>query len=210
MSGAGPSASRVSKLQGDPALLRQRIDLSGAAASCIEGAESAAAMLECLVAADFLAEAVKLLAHALPKREAIWWACMCARHTAPPDLPAVETEAAAVAEAWVRRPTEEARRVAFNVAEKSRFGGAESWAAMAAFWSGGSMAPVGQPEVPPAPHLCGLAVAGSVTLASVRDRPERREARLRRFVASGREIAEGGNGRLPHEDAQEATAEGPA
>ena len=71
---------------------------------------------------------------------------------------------------------------------------------MGAFWSGGSMAPEGQPVVPPAEHLTGVAVAGAVVLAAVRLRPERQEGRFLRFLDSAREIAGGGAGRIPVEE----------
>jgi hypothetical protein len=61
------------------------------------------------------------------------------------------------------------------------------------------MAPEGQPAVPPQPHFTGLAVAGVVALAAVRGDVTRRDARLRRFLESGRNIAVGGPGRLPAE-----------
>jgi hypothetical protein len=50
--------------------------------------------------------------------------------------------------------------------------------------------------VPPAPHLTGTAVAGSVNLAAVRGDPLRCDARLARFLESARDIASGGAGRL--------------
>ncbi len=56
-----------------------------------------------------------------------------------------------------------------------------------------------QPAVPPAPHLTGTAVAGSVALAAVRGDVARRDARLHQFLESGRNIATGGLGRLPAE-----------
>jgi hypothetical protein len=105
------------------------------------------------------------------------------------------------AEEWVRKQTDEIRRAAFAHAERGGFGTAEAWAAVAAFWSGDSMAPPDQPKVPPGPHLGSTAAAGSIALASVRTHPDRREARARRFLESGRDIAGGGAGRLPPEDA---------
>jgi hypothetical protein len=41
-----------------------------------------------------------------------------------------------------------------------------------------------------------VAIAGSIMLAAVRTKPERAEARHRRFLESGRDIAAGGAGRL--------------
>jgi hypothetical protein len=79
--------------------------------------------------------------------------------------------------------------------------GPDAWAGVAAFWSGESLMPVGSALVPPPPHLTGVAVAGAVALSSVRLTPKRQAARLAAFVASAREIASGGPGRLPAESA---------
>lgn len=195
----GPNPATSKLKVDDLAELRRRIDPAADAAALIADAGDAAAMLDRLADRGFLAEAARLVAHALPRREAVWWACMCARHTAPPDLPKAESDALEAAEHWVRRPTDEARRAGFAAAQLAGFGGAEAWTAVAAFWSGGSMAPLGQPDVLPAAHLAGTAVAGSVALAAVRHHPARRPVRLARFVQSARHIAAGGDGRLPPE-----------
>jgi hypothetical protein len=63
------------------------------------------------------------------------------------------------------------------------------------------MSPEGQPVVPPGEHLTGVAVAGAVVLAGVRIRPQDTNARLSRFLASARDIAQGGAGRMPVEQA---------
>ena len=191
----------MSKLKvADRAGLRACIGLSAAAAAAIAADGSETEMLDRLVASGFLAEATRLIAHALPKREAVWWACMCAEHTARPASDKPEGKAIAAAEHWVRAQTDEARRAAFATAQETGFDTPGAWAAVAAFWSGGSMAPPGQPVVPPAAHLTGTAVAGAVALAAVRPHPGRRDARLRRFIDSGRDIAAGGPGRLPPEE----------
>ena len=157
--------------------------------------------LDRLEGAGYLTEATRLVAHALPKREAVWWACMCAGHTAPADLPAADRVAREAAEDWVRQQTDRSRRIAWDRAQAGGSGTPEAWAAIAAFWSGDSMSPEGQPAVPPAAHLAGTAAAGAVALASVRGDVTRREERLRRFLESGRNIAAGGPGRLPAETA---------
>ena len=137
-----------------------------------------------------------MVAHALPKREAVWWACMCARG-APPDAAQTAEDVAALtaAEAWVRRPEEALRRAAMAAAEAARFRSTEAWAAVGAFWSGGSMAPEGQPAVPPPDHLTGVAVSGAVVLAAVRAEVNTHAARLGRFLAGARDIGLGGAGR---------------
>ena len=138
----------------------------GGAAS--QGCTEASEALDRLEAGGFLVEATRLVAHALPKREAVWWACMCVSHTAPADLPAADRAAREAAEDWVRQQTDKARRMAWERAQAGGCRTPEAWAAVAAFWSGESMSPEGQPAVPPAPHLCGQAAAGAVALAAVR------------------------------------------
>jgi hypothetical protein len=180
-----------------PGLL-DRVAAGPAALAAMAGATGSAEAIERLAAAGFLAEAATLAAHALPKREAVWWACMCARHAAP-----AAAEAARLAvlrdavETWVRRQTDQARRAAFDLAQAGGLDSPEAWAAMGAFWAGESIAPRAVPTVAPAPHLTGTAVAGAINLAAVRGDPLRRDARLARFLDSARDIAAGGAGRLP-------------
>lgn len=180
--------------------IRPRVGLSTDAAMVLTNVTQVPDALQRLEAGGFLVEAARLVAHALPKREAVWWACMCAVHTAPPDLPENDRLARELAEEWVRQQTDKPRRDAMAKAEAGDFATPEAWAAVAAFWSGDSMAPEGQAAVPPAPHLCGTAVAGSVVLAAVRGDPLRQPARLKRFLESGRGVAAGGPGRLPPEE----------
>lgn len=180
--------------------LLPRLELDGDGQAAIAGADSAGAGVERLLAADRRQDAVKLIAHALPKREAVWWACMCARAVPDAALPPPDGEAITAAEAWVRRPDEPARRAAAVAAEKTKFATPEAWAAMGAFWSGGSMAPEGQMAVPPPDHLTATAVTGAVMLAAVRHTTDRLNARLDRFVVSARDIAGGGAGRLQPEE----------
>jgi hypothetical protein len=177
-----------------------RLGLTGESASLVASETDIPHAIGRLEECGFINDAAKLMAHGLPRRESVWWACMCASYTTPADLPDEDREALAAAENWVRKQTDEIRREAFNHAQKAGFGTPEAWAAMAAFWSGDSMSPLGQPKTPPAPHLTGTAVIGSVVLSAVRTHPARRDERLRRFLASGREIAEGGVGRLPPEE----------
>ena len=84
------------------------------AAAAIAACTEVPVALERLEQAGFLTEATRLVAHALPKREAVWWACMCVSHTAPPDLPSIDRAAREAAEEWVRQQTDKSRRLAFD------------------------------------------------------------------------------------------------
>jgi hypothetical protein len=183
----------------EPDAVRARASLEAAAREAVQGAETVRAMISALIAGGFRAEAARCYAHALPRREAVWWACMCARHTAPADLAEADREAGRAAELWVRKQNEESRRAAMARAEATGFGSPEAWAAAGAFWSGSNMAPDGVPPVAPAPHLPGVAVAGAVALADARGDAAGRPARLERFLAAAADIAAGGVGRIDPE-----------
>ncbi len=173
-----------------------RAALGPEARHAVAEVETVAGMIAGLAGGGFLVEAARCFAHALPKREAVWWSCMCAAATAPADLAALDRSAREAAETWVRTQTEESRRHAMSLAEALGFETPEAWAAVAAFWAGPSVAAEGLPPTPPAPHMTGVAVAGAVVLASVRGDPAMRLMRLERFLGSARDIAQGGTGRL--------------
>ena len=156
---------------------------------------SPAEFLNELIAGGKLSEAVQFFAFALPPREAVWWACSCTRAHARDPLSPPLAEALDAAETWVRRPTEEHRRVAMQRAQATDFQSPAAWVAVAAFWSGGSMAPENLPELPPAAHLLGIAVAGAITLAAVQSEPLAADRKRQHYLASAVDIANGGSGR---------------
>lgn len=153
--------------------------------------------LDVLVAHSLYADAMQFLARALPKREAVWWSSTCSRELATdakqPEL-AVGLDAA---ENWVYRPTEENRRNTEKAANAIKVSHPARWTAMAAFWSGGSLAPPDAPEVKPAEDFTAKAVAGAVMMAAALD-PMESQARNKRFIQSGLDIANGGTGRPPN------------
>jgi hypothetical protein len=160
-----------------------------------EGA-SPAEFLNELIAAKSLNEAVQFFAFALPAREAVWWACQCSRAVLRDPIAQPLQDAVEAAETWVRKPTEEHRRAAMTRAQATDFKSPAAWAAAAAFWSGGSLAPENLPEIAPPAHLMGSAVAGAVMLAAVKSEPQFAQQKRERYLASAIDIANGGNGRL--------------
>ena len=150
---------------------------------------ASAALLIRLVELELLPEAARLLGYALPEREAGWWACRCVAHAVPlAALPAEQGAAHAAAEAWVRRPDDEARLRAHLASAKAGYRTPAARAAQAAF---ASPLPVSWPM------RTGRKVERAVALAAAYDGPAHRPERLRRFIASGRDIAGGGAGRVP-------------
>lgn len=194
----GPTSGKsASKLRDDLVRVLPHLQLDEHGRAALSGCQGSVDALDRLERAGLLIEATRLVAHALPAREAVWWACACSLHTAASGTDqATEQQVRTAAEAWVRKPTDEHRRSAMKQAETAGFGSAEAWAAVGAFWSGDSMAPPEAPKVPPQPHFTGLAVAGSVALAAARGPAARRDGRLLQFLISAKDIAAGGAGHL--------------
>jgi hypothetical protein len=147
-------------------------------------------LISVLKEAGLLADACSVLAFALPKREAIWWACQCIRKAdvarGPKDKAALEA-----AESWVTGPDEPRRRAAHVAAEATGAGTPTGCAALAVFLSGGSLAPAELTEVPPAEHLTAVAVKGAVALAAVAGEASKALERFNTFLTLGQEIAAG-------------------
>lgn len=139
-------------------------------------------------------DAIRVLAHALPKRESIWWSCLCAKQ-ALGDQPSPDSlSSISVAEQWAITPTEENRESARQWSLKTDQKTAASWAATAAFWAEGSMTEPGETEIPPPPYLYAHAVAGAVNLAAFQPDPSVAEEKLQRFIRQGIDLAQGGRG----------------
>ena len=149
-----------------------------------------------LMDAGLYADAIKLLARGLPKREAVWWACLCARELQNPQTDEANVNALSAAESWVKNPSEDRRHTCKLLAEVTRYQTPASWAATAASWSHGSLAAEGEPVIEPPEHLYAHAVAGSVTLAAVMSDPVTPEKQFIRFLRGGLDLARGGNGKL--------------
>jgi hypothetical protein len=147
---------------------------------------------------------IAALALILPKRQAVWWACLAARLLAPA---AGSRELAAInaAEAWVQTQGEEERFRAEAAADALEHDGAAAWAALAAFWSGGSIGPRDAQPVPPASHLTGTAVRGALFMTAAA-----RPSAWEQLVEIGLEILAGGSGRTAFDRALAAPAEADA
>lgn len=150
-----------------------------------------AAYVELLAERQQYVSALRFLAHALPKREAVAWACRCARMACSELLDDKSTAALEAAEQWVADPSEAHRRAAEAAAEKAGFDTPAGCAAAAAFFSGGSLGPPHVPDIPPAPTLTAQGVAGSLLLAAVVREPEKIAEKHRAFLRQGVEIASG-------------------
>jgi hypothetical protein len=156
----------------------------------VEAAPDPPALLTSLLEAEAFPDAVAFLAHALPRREAVWWAWLCAREAAG-DSPAPEVTAILEAtHAWIAEPHDARGRAAFERAEAAGVGTPWGLAALAVFFSGSSVAPETVQPVPPGPYDAAKAVAGAVALAAAEARPDDAAGALRDFVEKGMAVAD--------------------
>jgi hypothetical protein len=123
-----------------------------------------ATYLEGLVAAGKWPDAVAFVAHLLPRREAVWWAAQAVR-SEPRAFVKADDQLLAAAEAWVRDPIEEKRRVALALGDKADAGQAATWVVRAAGWSGGTLIDVPGHRAVCLPHMSPAAARGAVLLA---------------------------------------------
>ena len=134
-------------------------------------------------------DAVRVLAYALPIKDAITWGNSCARQSSEPN-PAEKLAAALNAvDKWLAEPSDENRRAAMRAAEQAEFSTAAGSSALAVFLSGGSLAPPDAPVVPPEKYQAANAVVGVVLLSAIANEPEKAEGKYQAFLEQGQKIA---------------------
>lgn len=133
-------------------------------------------------------DAITFSAYLLGPREAVWWGHQCLSmltdHLAP-----LDQQLMTLAEDWVRQPDEERRNRALEQGMQAPTRTPGVWIALAAGWSGGSMAGPDTLPVAPPPYLTAKAVNAGVLSVLARVDRKRRAATLRSFVDMGSRLA---------------------
>lgn len=146
--------------------------------------------LTILVENRLYADAIRYMAHALLNREAVWWACLCARAVEADALEAMPVEhrqALGAAVRWVLEPTEANRQAAGRSVEPAGTRTPAGAVARAAAFALGQVEPPSTGNTPPNPTLAARMAAASVLLAA------KSSDRLRRSITLGLDVAYGHN-----------------
>ncbi len=176
----------LKKISGKPAdAASTGLEFSERAQALFAQGESAQARLEKFDEAALHLDAIKLLAGALPKRECVHWALTCAREATPKQAPAVQQAALDATARWTVDPSDANRRAAGDASELAKLRNAAGCTALAAFMSGGSLAPVELTPVPPPEHLCAVMASVAIELSSHMDGHAQAANHLRRFFQLG-------------------------
>jgi hypothetical protein len=141
--------------------------------------------LELLIGKELFLDAIRFLAYALPKREAVGWGCLCVRHSLGTQDASKISETHVAAERWVSNPDEANRRAAKIAVDKEGLESPSASLALAAFFSGGSIAPANLAPVAPADHITPQFVAGAIIVSAVKNRPEKAPEKYRAFLQKG-------------------------
>ncbi len=182
---APPSLPPKSKVSARPAEeVARHCRLSPAARALLKDQMTTRGFLDALIQKRLWADGLRFLAHALPKREAVWWACQCTRQAYGRGATLATTAALEAAERWAAKPTDEHRAAAWVAAAAADLGTPAGCAAAAAHWSGGDNDAAGE-------QLTARAVAGSVLLAAVLTEPEQFAETAGQFLSLGVAVAGG-------------------
>jgi hypothetical protein len=134
------------------------------------------------------AEALAVVARALPKRYVVAWACECFKTAlaGTSETNDVDRAGLALAQQWLTDPTEDNRRAALDFAELGEFSTPGAWIAATAGWNGGSLLPRGYDPIPPPDHLPAEAAAAALRLAASQGKDY--AGSIRAFVARAQEL----------------------
>ena len=155
------------------------------------GEQCPTVFLRTLVAAGKIADAVTFCAYLLPRREAVWWACGCARAL----LGRIADDRATglvAAEAWVNEPDDERRQAALELGTRGHCDDALTWVALAAGWAGGLLGSGPHLSIPMPPYMTARATHAAILISASNVKRDQRPAYLQACVADGARLAEEG------------------
>ncbi len=150
--------------------------------------EQPVAFLKRLVAEGKPDHAIAVCAYLLPRREAVWWACASARALLGDKLQG-DAAGVAAAEAWVREPTEENRKIALDIGGSAASNEPLTWLALAAGWSSGTFAST---PFPVPAYMTARAVRAALLISSRGVSSNERRSRLESCIGEGIRLAETG------------------
>ncbi len=165
--------------------LCERAKLGEDAKALLKDEHTPRQFLELLIGKELYLDAIRLLAYVLPKREAVGWGCLCVRHSLGTEDASKISETHVAVERWVSNPDEGNRRAAKIAADKEGLESPSASLALAAFFSGGSIAPANLEPVAPADHLTPQFVAGTIIVSALKNQPEKAPEKYRVFLQKG-------------------------
>ena len=160
------------------------VALSDDAVALMPESENTLAYLHKLCDEELLNDAFLTLARVLPKQYAIIWASRCVSEHCDDKPDPEDQRCLDLVKQWLASPDEKLRRATMEAADARDYEGPFAWLAAAVGFSGGSLAPENQAEIPPPGHLTAVAVSACLTGIAVTD-PESTAEVGRQMIDSG-------------------------
>lgn len=167
-----------------PAEVISDVALSEDAVALMPDSNNTLTYLDRLCDAELFHDAFLTLARTLPRQYAIIWADRCVQMKSSGGETEQQKKCLSLVKRWLSSPDEALRREAMQTAETLGFEGPCAWLAAAIGFSGGSLAPEGQQDVPPAQHLTSVAIAAGLTELIYED-PEQAAETSRELIDAG-------------------------
>lgn len=171
-----------------PAELAPVANLSKDAAALLTPEMPHRAFVAKMMEKELFPDAVAYLAHALPRREGVWWAWVTAKRAAGAEPEPKIKESLEATERWIAQPTDPNRRLAFEKGEKAELGTAAGCCGAAAFFAGESLAPPNLQAVPPGEWDTAKAIAGAVLIAVTEKEPEKLQEKFQAAIQQGLDV----------------------
>ena len=142
-----------------------------------------------LIEAHKYADAIRVVAHTLPRRAAVWWNLMCLWYTFRPSPPAVVEDTLNAAVQWVLLPTAHNQLPLRQLARSAREHKAAQCLAWAVCYAGDTLLPE-LTTLPAKPHLTHQLVSASILVAAPRVGSKLYQTNQRQFLEFGIQIAQ--------------------
>lgn len=147
--------------------------------------------LQALVAGGQIGDAVTFCAYLLPRREAAWWACRCARASSH-NIAEDRAAALLAAEAWVKEPDDARRQAALELGTSGHCDDPLTWVALAAGWAGGFLGSGPHLSIPMPQYMTARATHAAILISALNVNRDQRPAYLQACIADGTKLAENG------------------
>ncbi len=172
----------------DPVMLATVADIDEAVRATFPPGAPHRAVVQQMVTAALFPEAVRFVAHALPRREGVWWAWVTAKRAAGPTPEPPIKAVLEATERWIAQPSDGNRRAAWEAAQAADVGTPAGCAGAAAFFSGESVAPVGVQALPPGEFDAAKMIAGAIMLSALVTEPEKAPEKFLAAIQQGLDV----------------------
>ena len=133
-------------------------------------------------------DAIRFLAAKMPVADGVKWALECSQQLVPADKRESMRETLDASDQWVKAPSDGTRWGAKDTADRTSAEAPANLIALAVYFSGGSIASPGSPEVQPPPFLAQKMIAAGIQSAVMAEDMQHLKDRQQRALSMGKKL----------------------